>query len=233
MKRTKAHLAAPRTRLLREDRRGRIPASAKKTEITQLRQRQPDDTFDKVRIGIRIKHARLAKGYTLKELADVVECSESMISKVENDKLRPSIYMLHRLARALGTNIALLFSEHELSNEPVHIVRADQRPTFHVDPEWQGEGVWLERVIPPTKGALLQANVLNLSPNGRSDGVIAHTGEELGFVITGRLELDVDGVVYVLNAGDSFFFASSMAHGYRNTGDRLARILWVNTPPSF
>src|SRR6185312_7676666 len=56
---------------------------------------------NEVRIGARLKHARLAKGYTLKQLAMVVDCSESMISKVENDKLRPSIAMLHRFSQAL------------------------------------------------------------------------------------------------------------------------------------
>ena len=66
---------------------------------------------NEVRIGMRLKHARLSKGYTLRELANIVKCSESMISKVENDKLRPSIAMLHRFSQALETNIASLISE--------------------------------------------------------------------------------------------------------------------------
>src|ERR1700710_214916 len=121
-----------------------------------------------VRIGMRLKHARLSKGYTLKELADIVECSESMISKVENDKIRPSIAMLHRFSQALETNIASLISEPDPNVGLVSIVRSGQRPRIHVDPEWQGEGVWLERLVPPSSGGLLQAHVLNLSPQGRS-----------------------------------------------------------------
>ena len=36
-----------------------------------------------------------------------------------------------------------------------------------------------------------------------------------------------------LKAGDSFFFRSELPHSYRNPGDIEARVLWVNTPPTF
>lgn len=196
--------------------------------------KQDGTNGSEVRIGMRMKYARLSKGYTLAQLASIVECSESMISKVENDKLRPSIAMLHRFSQALGTNIASLISEPDPNANLVSIIRGDARPRIHVDAEWQGaDGVWLERVIPPTPGGLLQSHVLNLAPNGRSDGLISHTGEELGFVITGEVDLEVAGTVYKLGAGDSFFFPSSLEHGYRNKGKQVTRILWVNTPPSF
>jgi transcriptional regulator with XRE-family HTH domain len=188
---------------------------------------------NEVRIGIRLKHARLAKGYTLKQLADVAECSESMISKVENDKLRPSISMLHRFAQALETNIASLIAEPDPSLGHVSIVRSNLRTRIHVDPELQGADVWLERVITPSNGGLLQAHVLNLAPGSRSDGLIDHVGEELSFVISGEVDLEVDGKLYRLQAGDSAFFPSSLPHGYYNKSKHITRILWVNTPPSF
>jgi len=141
--------------------------------------------------------------------------------------------MLHRFAQALETNIASLISEPDPNVGPVHIVRSNQRHRIHVDPELQGADVWLERVITPSNGGLLQSHVLNLSPKGRSDGLICHTGEELGFVLTGEVDLEVEGIIYHLQAGDSFFFSSSLAHGYYNKGKKITRILWVNTPPSF
>jgi hypothetical protein len=41
----------------------------------------------------------------------------------------------------------------------------------------------------------------------------------------------VDGRRYPMKAGDLLFFCSSLPHGYRNTGSKAARILWVDTPP--
>jgi transcriptional regulator with XRE-family HTH domain len=186
-----------------------------------------------VKIGVRLKHARLTKGLTLREVADLVGCSESFVSKVENDKIQPSLAMLHRLVAALEINVTSLFAESEPDAGPVAIMRGGSRPVIRMDPEWQGNGIALERLVPQPKGSLLQANIHHVAPNGSSDGVIEHAGEELGFVLEGRLELVVDNVVYLVSAGDSCFFRSSLPHGYRNKGSEAARILWVNTPPSF
>jgi len=186
-----------------------------------------------VKIGVRLKHARLTKGLTLREVADLVDCSESFVSKVENDKVQPSLAMLHRLVAALEINVTSLFAESEADAGPVSIMRDGSRPVIRMDPEWHGNGIALERVVPQPKGSLLQANIHHVAPNGGSDGLIEHKGEELGFVLEGRLELIVDNVVYLVSAGDSFFFQSSLPHGYRNKGREPARILWVNTPPSF
>ena len=52
-------------------------------------------------------------------------------------------------------------------------------------------------------------------------------------MLEGRLELVVDGVSYTLFPGDAFSFRSELAHSYSNSGAVTARILWVNTPPTF
>jgi quercetin dioxygenase-like cupin family protein len=47
------------------------------------------------------------------------------------------------------------------------------------------------------------------------------------------VELVVDDQRWQLGPGDSFHFRSERPHGYRNIGSTLARILWINTPPTF
>jgi quercetin dioxygenase-like cupin family protein len=141
--------------------------------------------------------------------------------------------MLHRVAKALGTNMSALLGGPELETGPVKILRAGTRPVLRVDPEWQGEGIALERIVPRSKGMLLQANLLHLDPGGFSDGLIEHDGEEFGFVLEGEIELVVDRVTYGIRAGDSFYFPSHLPHGYRNRSTMAAHILWVNTPPTF
>lgn len=198
------------------------------------RRGRPDAASSKgeQKIGSKLKHARLIKGYRLKELAEIVECSESMLSKLENDKLTPSISFLHRLARALDTSIAELFAEADTLSGPVHHFPHGRRARIEENPELGGKGAWFERIIPLTKSGLLQANILNIPPQVQSDYDVQHLGEELGYLIEGELEVTVDGRVYTLQPGDMLFFPSSLPHGYRNRGEAVARILWVNTPPS-
>ena len=66
-----------------------------------------------------------------------------------------------------------------------------------------------------------------------SGAVHAHHGEEAGIVLRGKLELWVDGKVFLLEAGDSFGFPSTLAHRYRNPDTEEAEVIWAITPPSY
>jgi DNA-binding transcriptional MerR regulator len=38
---------------------------------------------------------------------------------------------------------------------------------------------------------------------------------------------------YVLRIGDSLYYPSGVRHSWRNPGREVARLIWVNTPPTF
>lgn len=184
-----------------------------------------------VRIGARLRHARLLRGLSLRDLAGQVGCSVSALSKIEGQKANPSITMLHRICSVLETNMAALFSEAETVSV---VTRAKDRPILQTDQVRRGEGIQLERLIPHSVGSLLQGNIHQIEPGGGSDQELQHEGEEMGYVIEGTLELIVDGVTYLAEAGDSFFFRSDLPHSYRNPDDmRITRVVWINTPPTF
>jgi quercetin dioxygenase-like cupin family protein len=140
--------------------------------------------------------------------------------------------MLHQLVGTLEINIASLFAD-PLSDAPVLIMKPENRPIIRTDPLLQGPGIALERLIATAKGALIEANIHCVSPGGHTDGEISHIGEEIGYILTGKLELRVEGVTYLLSEGDCFFFKSELPHGYRNPGKVVTRVLWVCTPPTF
>jgi len=184
-------------------------------------------------VGTPLKHARLTRGVSLRHLADQVGCTEGFLSKVENNKARPSLATLHRLVRALEINVASLFAEKSADDGPVSVMRNGERLLIKTDALRRGPGVTLERLVSNAVSRLLQANIHHVAAKGSSDGLIKHEGEEMGYVLAGAIELDVDGVKVALATGDTFFFNSSLPHGYRNPGTVEAKVLWVNTPPSF
>jgi len=170
---------------------------------------------------------------SLKEVSQTVGCTESFLSKVENEKANPSLTMLHRIVAVLEINTAALFSRRNVHHGPVTVMRAGERPLIKVDPLRRGRGIQLERLVANPEAALLQANIHRVVPRGSTAGTIQHDGEEIGYVISGELELNVDGVLQRVVAGDSFFFHSNLPHGYRNPGSEEAVVVWVNTPPTF
>lgn len=183
-----------------------------------------------VALGVRIHHARMVRGMTLKELADQSQCSESMLSKIENDKAAPSFATLHRVATALGTNISELYSAPNSAERIVS--QAGERPVLVTDNLRTGKGIQLERLIPYSREHLLQGNIHMIEPGGGSEAIV-HSGEEIGYVLEGEIELVIDGKKMRAKAGDSFHFRSELPHAYRNAGAKTARVLWISTPPTF
>jgi transcriptional regulator with XRE-family HTH domain len=181
-------------------------------------------------IGTRLRHARLLRGSRLKDVADAAGCSESLVSKIENNKVEPSLQVLHKLCSVLSIALSDLFSRE---TEETPVTRAGQRAVVEMDPLRKGHGILLERVIPYAKGHLLQSNIHIVAPGGSSFGLISHEGEEVGYVIAGEIDLFLGDNVYSLSAGDTFCFRSELGHGYRNRSDKEARVLFVNTPPTF
>lgn len=190
-----------------------------------------DDDGPPLRIGVRIRHARRTHGLRLQDVARIVGCSESILSKIENDKALPSLTMLHRIAEALGTTVGRLCAQPDEADGVVS--RAGERPAVTIDPLRKGHGLRMERLIPYDPARLLQGNIHIIAPGGGSDGAISHAGEEVGFVLEGCLELTVAGQTFRLECEDSFSFRSELPHSYRNPGRERARVIFVNTPPSF
>jgi transcriptional regulator with XRE-family HTH domain len=204
-----------------------LPTKAKKNSQTEV------GWGENLLIGARLKHARLNRRTSLRQLADEVGCTESFLSKVENDKVRPSLTMLHKIVQSLDISIATLFTESAEASGPVTVLASGKRTMLATQHIRQGKGITLESLLPVSLAVLLEANIHHVAPGGSSRGFIHHQGEEMGFVLEGELELTVDRKVIRLKTGDSFFFHSNLPHGYRNPGAVAARILWVNTPPSF
>jgi transcriptional regulator with XRE-family HTH domain len=184
-----------------------------------------------VRIGLKIRHTRLLKGLTLNQLAGAAGCSESLLSKIENGRANPSLKMVHRLAVALGMPVAGLF---QLRSNPYGVVlHHGERPVIEIDQVRRGDGIQLEALIPSTGGNLLEGYINHIEVGGGSDGELQHEGEEFGYILDGQIELTVSGQSYQIGPGDCFHFRSERPHSYRNIGPTTARILWINTPPTF
>lgn len=176
-----------------------------------------------VAVGGSIRSTRKLKGLKLREMADKIGCSESLLSKIENGRISPSLTVLGKIARSLQVSVAALFSPGDLQQV---VSRAGTRTVMPL----HGPGSSVERLVPPTGDHLLESNLHTLSPGAGSSGTLSHEGEEVGYVMEGEFELTVGQEVFTLKAGDSFTFRSEAKHAYRNPGQSVARILWASTP---
>jgi transcriptional regulator with XRE-family HTH domain len=187
---------------------------------------QPD--LQLVEIGTKLRFTRRLRSLTLKDVATASGCSESLLSKIENGHVTPSLKMLQRLTSALGLTVGQLFAQ---AAHPDNIVmRAATRVSF--DTEQDGKGR-IEPLAPHAGGHLLECHLHYFAPGTGSGGDIQHGGVGGGFVRVGVFEVMVAGRRHVASAGDSFSYRSEQPHSFRNNGSKEARVLWINTPPTF
>jgi transcriptional regulator with XRE-family HTH domain len=182
-------------------------------------------------LGAKLRHARKVKKLRLKDVALEVGCSESLLSKIECDKTTPSLRTLHQIVTALDTSISSMFADPK--EFEVTVYQNGERPVVVIDEPERTSSIRLERLTPYAEGQALDGNIHVVAPGATNGGEIKHVGEEVGFVLEGEFELTVGSKTYHLKAGDSFFFRSELPHSYRNTGTETARVLWVNSPPTF
>jgi quercetin dioxygenase-like cupin family protein/DNA-binding Xre family transcriptional regulator len=167
----------------------------------------------------------------LKDVAESAGCSESLLSKIENERAIPSLTTLHRLCRALNLSVSTLLSSE--TAEPWTIMRPEQRKTIGHAKAAGSEGVLAEILVPSVEGRLLEGFLVIIEPGGHTNGTLQHKGEEVGFIVEGQLELTINNEKHLLRAGDSFYFPSDLPHAYRNPGKTRMRAVWINTPPTF
>jgi transcriptional regulator with XRE-family HTH domain len=182
-------------------------------------------------IGTKLRGMRRKHKMTLKDVAAAVECSESLLSKIENNKIEPSLKVLHRITAVLGTTIAELFAARRDNEVTIH--RQGERPVVITRASTEGGAIKLEHIISFHDDQQLDANIHIVDPETESGGDITHNGEEVGYILEGILELTISDKTYTLSVGDSFYFSSDLGHRYRNPGSSPTRVFWVNTPPTF
>jgi transcriptional regulator with XRE-family HTH domain len=180
-------------------------------------------------LGPEIRNLRKARGLTLAAVAQASGLSVGYLSLLERDRATPSINALHAISRALGVTISWFFDAGETPTpERDIVVRRARRRRLDFSP-----GISDELLSPSLAGAL-ELLASRFEPGAASgDNPYTHTGEEAGIVLHGQLELWVDGKIFLLAAGDSFGFPSTLPHRYRNPGREETEVIWAITPPSY
>ncbi|WP_180970473.1 cupin domain-containing protein [Burkholderia sp. WAC0059] len=207
------------------------PARATNVDARREAVHHAAETDDEPYIGVQLRHYRTLRRLKLRELAELADCSESLLSRIENNRLNPSFSTLRKLCKALDVNVGQLLSIREETLCTTYAEGA--RPVIgRTRLRTDLRKVAAEVFIPYAEGRLLEGFVMVFEPGGGSNGKVSHRGEEAGYVVEGQLKLVVDRETYLLETGATFFFRSDIPHEYSNPGTTVTRVVWINTPPS-
>lgn len=177
-----------------------------------------------ISVGVHLRRLRLKGGYPLAKVAGAVDVSVGFLSALERGQMTASVSTLRRLARFYRVNILSLFNPSDVNPG---VVRPAERKILEA-----GKGVRMELLS--WGNTQMEPHLFCVAPSAGSGSSYAHEGEEFLYVLKGKLEISLEGGdTEILHEGDSFYFQSSTEHQWRNPGKEEARVLWINTPPTF
>ncbi|MGW8423910.1 helix-turn-helix domain-containing protein [Peribacillus simplex] len=181
--------------------------------------------MENIDIGKKVEKYRKAKGLSSRELAKLAEITPSMLSQIERGLANPSIQTLKVLAKTLNVP-TFSFLLEETDTEDL-IVRSSRRKKMIID------NLSYELLSPDFTGNLATA-IMKVPPNiSSSESPIEHRGEEVAFILEGKIKLYLGEEEYILEAGDSVKIPANFKHKWENNFSQIAAVLFSVTPPAF
>lgn len=178
-------------------------------------------------IGKKIKNLRTILGLTQEELAERAELTKGFISQLERGLTSPSITSLEDVLEALGTNISDFFKEEK--EEKIVFQKIDTFETI-----FESGDSKLEWIVPNAQKNSMEPIIITLNSNKSfSRTYEPFEGEEFGYVLKGKVEINLGGNIYVLKEGECFYTKGQFKRKIVNLSKKESKVLWITNPPSF
>lgn len=191
----------------------------------QKREPCPETSALSEKLGQTIQRLRTADKMSLGDLSNVSGVAKSMISQIEKNETNPTLATLSRLSQALGTSVEAMVSDRPGGTALVQHAHIQDIPLLK-----SNDGLCELRII----GSLdtiqfVQWYDFKAEPGGLLESSPHPKGsvENLS-VLTGELEVSVDGEYWSASAGETLRYRADRPHMIRNKGEAPAHATMVN-----
>lgn len=172
-----------------------------------LRMKQDSDIDSLVRR--RVRSLRLARGWSLDDLAGRCFLSPSTLSRIETGHRRIGLDQLTALARALGTSLD-------------HLVEGDDDQDVVIRPEQDeayGRTTWaLSRDSGPHGLKVAKMRLTQPPPTGKDDPLPVHPGRDWFTVLSGTVLVVLGERMIRVEAGQAAEFSTMVPHSFGADG---------------
>lgn len=169
--------------------------------------------------SMKLKLLRLQANLTLEALGQATDLTRSYLSKLERGLYSPSVGAGLKLAKALGVSVEELFGEASATDSVTITRRSALRQLA------DGES----RLVAGTvAGHSMVAFLLKPSQKVvRRNPTTHHMGEEILYVLSGAVTLQLASQTHELGAGDCVHFNSAVPHKITGIGGEPTEVLLV------
>ncbi len=187
-------------------------------------------------IGDRLRDERTKAGISQRELARRLGLSASLISQLESGLSKPSVGTLYAIVTELDLSLDKLLrgdddprrddggsGSFESNGRVSPLVHPEERKTIDL-----ASGVRWEQLTADTEEGVdfLHAIYEVGGASTPDESLMRHHGREYGYVISGKMGIQLGFDLFELEPGDSIAFESTQPHRLFNRGDEPVHAIW-------
>ena len=184
-------------------------------------------------VGNRLSDVRKKVGLSQRALASRANVPHSQIAMIERNHSSPSVASLRKILTGIPMTLTQFFETPD-HGQAKPVFRADELSDLTSPLLRRGSKASpiVLRQVGDAIGHNLQILHERYAP-GSDTGptMLEHEAQEGGIVVSGEIELTIDGNLYRLEAGDAYLFDSRLPHRFRNRGEVEAVVISACTPP--
>jgi transcriptional regulator with XRE-family HTH domain len=193
------------------------PARPKKGRLMKVNEPHSD-------LPQRLRKLRQTRNLTLAEMGTLIGATKGFLSQVENGTKGISIPTLLKISSVLNTPVSYFLNMPRVKSARFSIVRSNEREVFE-----RSGTTWdykFQSLAFRKKHKVMEPLVTS-PPHKPPPDPFTHSGEEMLFVLNGRIKLELGDETFLLKAGDCAYYDGSTPHRSSSSGSRRATALLV------
>ena len=185
------------------------------------------------RIGEKIKDFREFRQISREDLSLKANLDVAQLELIEEKGTVPSLGHLIKISRAFGVRIGTFLDDQEKIGPAIVKSGEEQAAfSFSTKDESTREHLNFFSLAQAKAGRHMEPFIVEIEPTAQSDYKLSsHEGEEIIFVLDGKVEVNYGKEVYQLEKGDSIYLDSIVAHNVHAVANQTAKLLAVVYTP--
>lgn len=172
-------------------------------------------------IGMKLRALRTKKRLTLSRLAAETGLSTALLSKLETERMIPTLPTLASICKAYGVGLSYFFCE------PTHHRMSITRRAHLEGDGRTAEPAKVTALNAPNENPCLVAEMIELTAAPHAPEDISSNVCAFVYVLEGRMQIVSAGMVQLLDAGDCAYMESRAPASWCAAGSHRCRILLV------
>jgi transcriptional regulator with XRE-family HTH domain len=173
-----------------------------------------------VNVGKSIKKMRIDQKISIRDLAKKAKISPASLSNIERNMNSPTFESLTKICEALGIHMIDFLKINEVKEKL--ITRKLEREIINSTEDHR-----LSYELLNLFNSDFKMIAINMEPGCDFKYTVKDfPSDEIGLVIKGRMEIQVNDKLHLLEEGDSIYIQSNSEYKYRNAGEDKCISIW-------